>query len=68
MATQNLDSVEALGFERLLSIDEAAGVLRRSHWTLRNDIKTGRLRCLRVGRKILIKASELQRILAESRT
>jgi excisionase family DNA binding protein len=55
------------GFEKLLSLDEAAAILRRSHWTLRRDIKQGRLSGLRIGKKLFVEASELHRVLTESR-
>lgn len=69
MATSphSFGSAPSAGFERLLNLEEAAVVLRRSHWTLRGDIKSGRLRCLRIGRKIFIEARELQRILDASK-
>jgi len=55
------------GFEKLLSLDEAAAILRRSHWTLRRDIKHGRMSGLRIGKKLFVEASELHRVLTESR-
>lgn len=55
------------GFEKLLSLDEAAAILRRSHWTLRRDIERGRLSGLRIGKKLFVEASELHRVLTESR-
>lgn len=38
--------------ERLLNIDEAARTIGRAHWTLRRDIRRGKLRCIRIGRRI----------------
>lgn len=53
--------------EALLTIDEAARLLGRAHWTLRRDIKVGRLTCVRIGRKIMIEASEVRRLIEEGR-
>jgi excisionase family DNA binding protein len=51
--------------DRLLKIEEAAAVLRRSHWTLRQDIKAGRIEAFRLGRRILIRQSELDRVVSK---
>jgi hypothetical protein len=53
--------------EPLLKIEEAAGIIGRTHWTLRHDIKAGKLRCVRVGRRIMIEPSEIRRLIAEGR-
>lgn len=63
---QGLAPSPITGLERLLNLEEAAVVLRRSHWTLRRDIKAGTVRCLRIGKRVFIQESELQRILAGS--
>ena len=54
--------------ERLFRLDEASVLLRRSTCTLRRDIKAGRLKCIRLGRRILIDAAELRRIMQEARS
>jgi excisionase family DNA binding protein len=51
--------------DRLLTLEEAAAVLRRSHWTLRLDVKAGRVHTVRLGRRILIRESEIHRVLNE---
>jgi hypothetical protein len=51
----------------LLNIEEAAAILRRSHWALRRDIKKGKICCLRMGRRILIEPAECQRLIEEAR-
>jgi hypothetical protein len=55
------------GLEHLLDIDQASAVLRISHWSLRRAIKLDHLRCLRIGRRILIEPSELRRVVAVAR-
>ena len=57
----------ATTLEPLLNIEEAAAMLRRSHWALRRDIKEGRVRCLRMGRRILIEWNECRRLIEEAR-
>jgi hypothetical protein len=53
--------------ERLLNIDEAARIIGRAHWTLRRDIKVGKLTCVRIGRRIMIEPSEIRRLIEEGR-
>jgi hypothetical protein len=53
--------------EALLNIDEAARIIGRAHWTLRRDIKLGKLRCVRIGRRIMIEPSEIRRLIEEGR-
>jgi hypothetical protein len=53
--------------ERLLNIDEAARIIGRAHWTLRRDIKCGKLSCVRIGRRIMIELSEIRRLIEEGR-
>jgi hypothetical protein len=54
--------------ERLLLLEEASDILRRSRWALRQDIKAGRLRCVRIGRRILIEPRECRRLIEEGST
>jgi excisionase family DNA binding protein len=58
------------GLGAMLSLEEAGTLLRRSHWTLRRDIKAGRMRCIRWGGRILIEHTEVRRLikLARQRT
>jgi hypothetical protein len=60
-------TTETAVVQQLLDIQQAAGVLHRSHWTLRQDIKKGHIRCLRIGRRILIEPSEIRRLVEEGR-
>jgi excisionase family DNA binding protein len=53
--------------QQIYDIGEAAAYLRLSHWTLRREIKAGKIRCLRLGGRILIEHSELVRLLEAAR-
>ena len=56
---------EARGNGRLYSLDEAARQLGISVWTIRAHAKNGgSLRTTRVGRRVLVSANELERIVA----
>ena len=46
--------------ERLYSVDEAAELLRLSHWTIWSWLKTGKLRGAKVGDRRVIRESELR--------
>ena len=50
----------------LKSVEEAAGLLRISPWTVRAWVKAGKLRPVRLGRRILLSEAELERLVAES--
>ena len=53
--------------EPLLKIEDAARLIGRTHWTLRQDVKAGRMRCVRIGRRIMFEPSEIRRLIEESR-
>jgi Helix-turn-helix domain len=53
--------------EPLLKIEDAARLVGRTHWTLRHDVKAGKLRCVRIGRRIMIEPSEIRRLIEEGR-
>jgi hypothetical protein len=53
--------------EALLNIDQTARIIGRAHWTLRRDIKLGKLKCVRIGRRIMIEPSEMRRLIDEGR-
>jgi hypothetical protein len=53
------------GIEPLLTLDEVARILGRSHWSLRLDHKAGRLRCVRIGRTLMVEPREVRRIIGE---
>jgi hypothetical protein len=51
----------------LLKIEQVAAQLNRSHWSLREDVAAGRLRCVRIGRRIYFEPAEIQRFIEENR-
>ena len=51
-----------------IGVKEAAAALGLSHWTLRQYIREGKLKAVRIGRRILIEPSELQRLVEQGRT
>lgn len=53
--------------EALLSIDKAAEKLGLSPWTLRLYLRQGKLRPVRIGRRVLLEEAELSRFIAECR-
>jgi predicted site-specific integrase-resolvase len=53
--------------EPLLKIEDAAKLIGKTHWTLRHDIRAGKLRCVRLGRRIMIEPSEIRRLIEEGR-
>jgi excisionase family DNA binding protein len=50
-----------------LSLNEAASACGVSHWSLRKAISSGKLKPMRVGRKILVSPEELRRFLNGNR-
>lgn len=64
-AIATTDSTRTL--EPLLSLDEAARIIRRTHWSMRKYIAEGRIRGVRIGRDLLIEPSELRRFIEEAR-
>ena len=54
-----------VGIEPLLTLEEVAHILGRSHWTLRLDHKAGRIKCVRIGRTLMVEPSEVRRIIEE---
>jgi hypothetical protein len=53
------------GIEPLLTLEETARILGRSHWTLRMDHKAGRIKCVRLGRNLMVERSEVRRIVRD---
>ncbi len=66
MTTASFQSQQLL--ERLYDIEEAGAHLHKSHWTIRREIKAGKIHCLRLGNRILIEHSELLRLLDAARS
>ena len=48
----------------LRSVEEAAGLLGISKWTVRSYIKAGKLKPVRLGRRVLLAEEELERLVA----
>lgn len=53
---------------KLLSIKTAAELLSISPWTVRSHIRAGKLRPVRLGRRVLLSETELERVIAENQT
>lgn len=51
--------------EKLYSVNEAAELLRLSHWTIWSWLKTGKLRGAKIGDRRVIRESELQRLIID---
>ena len=51
------------GIEPMLTLEETGRILGRSHWTLRADFKAGRLKCVRIGRRLMVDSVEVRRIM-----
>lgn len=51
----------------LLDVKEAAHALSISPWTIRKYITDGKLKPVRIGRRVLIEPSELQRLVVAGR-
>lgn len=51
----------------LKSVVEAAELLRISPWTVRSYIRDGKLKPVRLGRRVLVEEAELERLVAESK-
>jgi len=50
-----------------LGLRQAAEAVGLSHWTLRAYVRQGKIRAVKIGRRILIEPSELQRLIEEGR-
>jgi excisionase family DNA binding protein len=53
--------------EQLKSIEETADTLGLSAWTVRRYVQTGKIRPVRLGRRVLIEQSEIQRVIEDGR-
>jgi excisionase family DNA binding protein len=53
--------------ESLKSIEEAAESLALSPWTVRLYVRQGKIRPVRIGRRVLIEPQEIRRIVEEGR-
>jgi excisionase family DNA binding protein len=52
----------------LLSVNQTARALSMSPWTIRAYITAGKLKAVRIGRRVLIEPSELERLIAAGRS
>ena len=50
-----------------IGLREAAASLGLSHWALRQWIRQGKLRAVRLGRRVLVEPAELKRLVAAGR-
>lgn len=50
-----------------MGVKQAAAQLGLSHWVLRQYIRQGKLRAVRIGRRVLIEPAELQRLVEQGR-
>jgi excisionase family DNA binding protein len=48
-----------------IGLKEAAELTGLSHWTLRKYIRTGKLRGIRIGKRVLIEPAELERMIKQ---
>ena len=51
----------------LKSVEEAAGLLGISPWTVRSYIREGKLKPVRIGRRVLVEEAELERFIERSK-
>lgn len=54
--------------KQLYDINSAARLLGISPWTVRAYIRRGKLKPVRLGRRVLLEESELERLVAKNRT
>ena len=50
-----------------LGLRQAAEAVGLSHWTLRAWVRQGKVKAVRLGRKVLVEPGELQHLIAEAR-
>ena len=50
-----------------LGVKEAAEAVGLSHWTIRKFIREGKLRSVRLGKRVLVEPEELQRLIGAGR-
>ncbi len=51
----------------LRSVEQAAGLLGISPWTVRSYIRDGKLKPVRLGRRVLVEETELERFIESGR-
>ena len=50
-----------------IGLKDAAAALGLSHWTLRKYIREGKIRAVRIGRRVLIEPEELEKLVQAGR-
>ncbi len=50
-----------------LGVKEAAEAVGLSHWTIRKFIREGKLRSIRLGKRVLVEPEELERLIEAGR-
>lgn len=60
-------TAERPAIEPLLNLEEVSRVLGVSHWTLRHYVKDGRMRALRIGRRLFVEPCEVRNMVERSR-
>jgi excisionase family DNA binding protein len=51
----------------LIGVRAAAAALGLSHWTIRQYIRVGKMHAVRLGRRVLVEPSELEKLVAAAR-
>jgi excisionase family DNA binding protein len=51
----------------LIGIQEAAAAIGLSAWTVRKYIRSGKIKAVRIGRRVLVEPSELENLIAAAR-
>ena len=51
----------------LIGIRDAANALGLSHWTIRQYIREGKIRAVRIGRRVLVEPRELDNLISAGR-
>jgi excisionase family DNA binding protein len=54
--------------DQLFDVEDSARILAISAWTVRALLRKGKLSPVRIGRRVCLEESELQRFIDESRT
>ncbi len=62
-----MSTTAAIAEDQLLKLKEGAAQTRVSTWTFRGWLKSGRLPSYRVGKQLMVKRSDLDRFIADSR-
>lgn len=50
-----------------VGLRQAAEALGLSHWTIRHYVRKGKIRAVKIGKRVLVEPSELARLIEEGR-